>query len=330
MLTIAFPTYKRPHRIIDAVNDTLKIDSNDIEVIVCDNNEDYKTRDILSNIKDKRFKYYKNEKNLGFCGNFKSCIMNAKGEFVLIISDEDRINHDAIPDILNIINRGGQQEISEIISGVAYIEEHDRYYVAPPKNKNQFLPANSAKKHPLYKLLRSYVSGFLFNTKIAQSIYTNHIKPFENSEVYFYYPFWIIGWLGLNYGGLYTYNSKPLIFKNNNDSNGYVEDTTKANKLFSFDSELKCLEDRINLTRNDKLLIQSSIDANNIYYIKYTTLKYDKTINWEQAFIKIKAAIKAGRKHYKLSIMHFYFINYLNKLKSIIKKIIKYKPRYKI
>ncbi len=107
MLTIAFPTYKRPHRIIDAVNDTLKIDSNDIEVIVCDNNEDYKTRDILSNIKDKRFKYYKNEKNLGFCGNFKSCIMNAKGEFVLIISDEDRINHDAIPDILNIINRGG-------------------------------------------------------------------------------------------------------------------------------------------------------------------------------------------------------------------------------
>ena len=52
MLTIAFPTYKRPHRIIDAVNDTLKIDSNDIEVIVCDNNEDYKTRDILSNIKD--------------------------------------------------------------------------------------------------------------------------------------------------------------------------------------------------------------------------------------------------------------------------------------
>ena len=169
LLTIAFPTYKRPLRIKDAVDDTLKLDCNEIEVIVCDNNEDYKTRDLLSSIKYFRFKYYRNDKNLGFCGNFKSCIMNAKGKFVLIVSDEDRVNHSAIYDILNIIKeniRGGQRQISEIISGVAYIEEQDRYYVAPPKNKNKFLPPLEAKKHPLYKLLRSYISGFLFNTKI--------------------------------------------------------------------------------------------------------------------------------------------------------------------
>lgn len=225
---------------------------------------------------------------------------------------------------------GGKLEISEIISGVAYIEEQDRYYIAPPKNKNQLLSPNKAKKHPLYKLLRSYVSGFLFNTKIAQNIYKNHIQPFENSEMYFYYPFWIIGWVGLNYGGLYTYNSKPLIFKTKNDSNGYIEDTTKACKLFSFDSELKCLENKIELTKNDKLLIKSNIDANNIYYIKYVTLKHDKTIKWNEAFKKIKILLKNKRKYYMLSIMHFYFLNYLYKLKSIIKKTINHKPKYKI
>ncbi|RDU58447.1 glycosyltransferase [Helicobacter sp. MIT 99-5507] len=110
LLTIAFPTYKRPFRIKEAVNDTLKMDCNEIEVIVCDNNEDYQTRDLLSDIKDSRFKYYRNNKNLGLCGNFKSCIMNATGKFVLIISDEDRINPSAIYDILNIIKeniRGG-------------------------------------------------------------------------------------------------------------------------------------------------------------------------------------------------------------------------------
>lgn len=109
LLTIAFPTYKRALRIQGALNDTLKIESDEIEVIVCDNNEDYQTRDLLSNIKDSRFKYYKNDRNLGFCGNFKACIMNAKGKFVLIVSDEDRVNPSAVYDILNIIreNRGG-------------------------------------------------------------------------------------------------------------------------------------------------------------------------------------------------------------------------------
>ena len=54
---------------------------------------------------------------------------------------ENIFESDSAEACLNIIKeniRGGQQQISEIISGVAYIEEQDRYYVAPPKNKNKF------------------------------------------------------------------------------------------------------------------------------------------------------------------------------------------------
>lgn len=110
LLTIAFPTYKRAHRIVDTINDTLQHKSKDIEVIVCDNSEDYDTKNILENIKDKRFSYYRNGRNLGFCGNFKQCIMNANGNFVLIVSDEDRIHHSALNDILNIIEDNGGGE----------------------------------------------------------------------------------------------------------------------------------------------------------------------------------------------------------------------------
>lgn len=178
--------------------------------------------------------------------------------------------------------------------------------------------------------MRSYISGFLFNTKIAQDIYINKIKEFEDSEVYFYFPFWIVGWLGLDSGGLYTYNSKPLIFKMQNEKFGYIEDTKQANKLFSFKSELQCLRDRIHLSKHDKAFTQSSLDAYNIHYIKYTILKHDKTISWEEAFKEIKQALKEGRKYHRLSIIHFYLFDYINKAKTIIKKIIRYKPKYKI
>ena len=115
LLTIAYPTYKRPFRVKEAVVDTLRLESDEIEVIVCDNNEDSKTKDILSSIEDSRFHYHSNGKNLGFCGNFKSCIMNAKGEFVLIVSDEDRVNHSAIFDILHIIKDwgGSKKEVAK-------------------------------------------------------------------------------------------------------------------------------------------------------------------------------------------------------------------------
>ncbi|WP_181646840.1 glycosyltransferase [Helicobacter sp. 16-1353] len=375
LLTIAFPTYKRPHRIIESISDTLSNKSQDIEVIVCDNSEDYLTKEILANIDDKRFSYYRNGKNLGFCGNFKQCIMNANGEFTLIVSDEDRINHAALNDILDIIKsqniayRGGQQQesksleskslesktkdsqipqsntpesqeskptqstpnaITEIISGVAYIDEIDRYYVAPPKNKNVHLSPNQTKSHPLYKMLRSYVSGFCFNTKIAKYIYQHRISPFVDGETYFYYPFWVVGWLSLEFGGAYTYNSKPLIFKTQNDNSSYIEmGEKKAQKVFSFASEIRCFEDKIKLSINDNLLIQSSLDAYNLYYIQNTTLKNDTSISWVEARKRLFGVLKENRKYPLFSIMHFYCFKAQLKFKKIIKKLIRYKPIYK-
>lgn len=346
LLTIAFPTYKRPHRIADSVIDTLKNDSKDIEVIVCDNSEDYLTKDKLENIKDERFSYHRNGKNLGFCGNFKQCIMNANGSFVLIVSDEDRINHSALDDILRIIkkqnlaHRGGQQQnanmhdsnqITEIISGVAYIENQDRWYITPPKNKNAHLSSKKTKNHPLYKLLRSYISGFLFNTKIAKYIYNNKIKDFEDTETYFYYPFWIIGWLSLEFGGAYTYNSKPLILKTQNDNSNYIGEGIgkKVQKVFSFASELECFVDKMKLSKDDTICIKSSLDAHSIYYIKTTTLRYDTSISWDDAYKQLLSKLKENRKYPYFSIIHFYYLSALMRAKAIIKRLIGYKQKYK-
>lgn len=332
LLTIAFPTYKRAHRIVDTINDTLQHKSKDIEVIVCDNSEDYDTKNILENIKDKRFSYYRNGRNLGFCGNFKQCIMNANGNFVLIVSDEDRIHHSALNDILNIIedNGGGNHIISEIISGVAYIEEINRYYVAPPKNKNSFLKSNQIKKHYIYKLLRSYISGFLFNVKIAKKVYETKMKDFENTETYFYFPFWILSWLSLESGGVYTYNTKPLILKTQNEAKGYIEDEKGiAKKLFSFDSEIRCFRDKVILSKNDTLSIGANLDAYNIYYMKNVILRYDKSITFKNALKKYKEILEEYRKYPSLSIIYFYYLSFMIKVKSIIKKLIRYKPKYK-
>lgn len=156
------------------------------------------------------------------------------------------------------------------------------------------------------------------------------MKDFENTETYFYFPFWILSWLSLESGGVYTYNTKPLILKTQNEAKGYIEDEKGiAKKLFSFDSEIRCFRDKVILSKNDTLSIGANLDAYNIYYMKNVILRYDKSITFKNALKKYKEILEEYRKYPSLSIIYFYYLSFMIKVKSIIKKLIRYKPKYK-
>lgn len=61
-----------------------------LEVIVSDDNSTDSTFEILTNIKDKRLKIYKNEKNLGRIANHRKLLYEyATGEFVAFLDGDD-------------------------------------------------------------------------------------------------------------------------------------------------------------------------------------------------------------------------------------------------
>lgn len=89
-LSICIPTYNRGKIVYDTVCNTLKSDRDDIEVVVSNNCSTDDTEELLMQIKDERFKYYRNEYNNG-ADNLISVLTYAHGEYLLLISDEDEV-----------------------------------------------------------------------------------------------------------------------------------------------------------------------------------------------------------------------------------------------
>lgn len=91
-ITIAIPTFKRAELLKDAIRSALNQDDFDnYDVIVVDNNPDRddETEKLLRSYDDPRLSYYKNSKNLGMVDNWNRLYVLAKGDWVVMLHDDD-------------------------------------------------------------------------------------------------------------------------------------------------------------------------------------------------------------------------------------------------
>lgn len=101
ILSICIPTYNRPERIKTLVNQIIKLESDEIEIVIGDDNPTIKdNEDLIKNINDSRFIYYHNKQNLGQDKNILKLIFNASGEYIFLLVDEDDIELENLPWIL--------------------------------------------------------------------------------------------------------------------------------------------------------------------------------------------------------------------------------------
>lgn len=92
LLTICIPTYNRGEHVHAMVNSILKINSDEIEIYVQDNCSTDNTKSLLEGIKDDRFRYHLNEKNIGGKLNSALILTKAKGTYSFLCLDRDLVN----------------------------------------------------------------------------------------------------------------------------------------------------------------------------------------------------------------------------------------------
>lgn len=90
LLSICIPTYNRDKIVKECVESCLSVECDFIEVVVTDNCSTDDTRGMLLKIEDRRFRYCKNDVNIGY-KNYAQCLKNGKGKFCFLLSDEDEI-----------------------------------------------------------------------------------------------------------------------------------------------------------------------------------------------------------------------------------------------
>lgn len=106
VLSICIPTYNRAVFLKQSL-DVLcpQITSDDVELIVSDNNSPDNTEDIVKQYvaMNPRIQYTKQETNLGAARNFFSLMHRAQGKYILLLGDDDILTDNAVSVLVDIL-----------------------------------------------------------------------------------------------------------------------------------------------------------------------------------------------------------------------------------
>lgn len=123
LLSICIPTYNRKERIKKIITDLISVDIKEIEIVISDNASNDGTDKLIKEFKDSRIKYYRNQKNVGMDANFLLVIKRARGEFIFLLMDEDKVELKTIPWILKKIKEN--KNISQLCGSIG--DQRPRY-----------------------------------------------------------------------------------------------------------------------------------------------------------------------------------------------------------
>ena len=122
LVTIAIPTYNRADSFLRyAIDSALKQTYQNVEIIIADNCSTDNTDNLVKKYSDPCLKYFRQQKNIGATNNFKFCLEQAKGDYFLMLHDDDLIDEDFVEACM--IKANYSKEFGVIRTGTRVIDE---------------------------------------------------------------------------------------------------------------------------------------------------------------------------------------------------------------
>lgn len=123
LVTVAIPTYNSGERFLsDAIDSVLAQSYPHFEILVSDNCSPDNTAEVVAKYDDPRIRYVRHKENLGANGNFNYCVGEARGEYLLLLSDDDLIDTDFLKTCVDSLN--GRENIGFVRTGARTIDKH--------------------------------------------------------------------------------------------------------------------------------------------------------------------------------------------------------------
>jgi glycosyltransferase involved in cell wall biosynthesis len=118
LITIAIPTFNRAALLKGCVQSALSQTYPNIEVLVSDNASTDDTTKVLRELCDKRLRVMRQETNIGLLPNWNACVAAAKGEYVVLVCDDDRISPWLLERCIDVLGNQSQASIVVALSNV--------------------------------------------------------------------------------------------------------------------------------------------------------------------------------------------------------------------
>ena len=91
LVTIAIPTFNRASWLKDCIASALSQTYPHFEVLVSNNASTDETEQVLGDFSDRRLRVIKQKTNIGPLPNWNACLAGARGEYIVLVCDDDRI-----------------------------------------------------------------------------------------------------------------------------------------------------------------------------------------------------------------------------------------------
>jgi glycosyltransferase involved in cell wall biosynthesis len=123
LVTIAIPTLNRAAWIKDCVQTALAQSYPNFEVLVSDNASTDATAETLNSVSDRRLRVIRQKENIGLLPNWNACLAEARGEFIVFVSDDDRVEPWLLDRCATIFRREPRLPIVIALTNVSFVKE---------------------------------------------------------------------------------------------------------------------------------------------------------------------------------------------------------------
>ncbi len=113
-VTVGIPTIGRPAMLRRAIASVLAQTYPDWEVIVSDNASQVDVRADIEALRDARLHYQRHDTRLTMTDNWNSCLASARGEYFLLLSDDDVLRTDALERLVNAFHDGDPERNTRV------------------------------------------------------------------------------------------------------------------------------------------------------------------------------------------------------------------------
>lgn len=114
LVTIAIPTFNRATLLRGCIQLALAQSYENIEVLVSNNASSDNTEKVLGEFGDDRLRVLRQETNIGLLPNWNACLAAAEGEYIIFVSDDDRISPQFVERCVGVI--GSRPQIPVVVA----------------------------------------------------------------------------------------------------------------------------------------------------------------------------------------------------------------------
>lgn len=183
--TVMIPTYNRSSFLKMAIASVLQQKGVSFELLISDNCSPDDTQRVVKGYKDKRIRYIRNRKNLGYKDNAIQCFAKASGNYIFMLSDDDFIlDENTLLDILKVM-RKYKVAVGRIPS-IAYDKSTKTPYRTTILSDKEIVLKPKKEKNIILKSMDfdlGFFSGIVFDQSLID------ITNISQHMGYIYFPF---------------------------------------------------------------------------------------------------------------------------------------------